>query len=309
MKHLPLHNVLFQELYNEFVCYVKTKGYSRGEKSYYPSCVREFLFFLEDRKVFEISSVTAIDVMAYRVYLSMRPSRCKRGKLSDSMIKCHLFSLRLFFDYLEETEVLECSPMYLSKFVINEYKERNILTTNEIHELYTVCASGQDKAIISLAYGCGLRRSEIEKLDIADVHIQQGVVLVRDGKWHKNRTVPMSNGILSNLKDYIINERMNLFNHAQSPEHSLFINSKGQRLKGSNMNSRLKQLIQSTNNKQMISKEITLHCLRHSIATHLLDNGATIEFVQRFLGHCTIDTALIYAKKRKQRQRILNQIL
>ena len=70
----------------------------------------------------------------------------------------------------------------------------------------------------------------------------------------------------------------------------------------------LKEIIQRTQNPELLRKEITLHCLRHSIATHLMDNGASIEFIQQLLGHAEIDTAHLYSKRRKQQMNILSQI-
>ncbi|MFA6924709.1 MAG: tyrosine-type recombinase/integrase [Bacteroidales bacterium] len=308
MKHLPIYNPVFENYYKEFYSFIKTKGYSRGKDSMYPSCVREFLFFIESKQVSEIKEITAKEIIAYHEYLLERPNQRRGGGLSDSMIKSHLFSLRLFFDFLLDTDVVDSSPARLPKFVLKKYKERNILTLEEIKQLYNACETRQDKAMLSLAYGCGLRRSELEKLDASDVHIQKGVVVIRDSKNHKSRTIPLSDNVLKDLKEYIIYERMKYININTTPEHALFINQWGRRKKGDDMNERLKQLIERTQNPEILRKEITLHCLRHSIATHLLDNGATIEFVQHFLGHSNIDTAHIYSKRRMQRLKILSQI-
>lgn len=308
MKHLPINNPVFENFYKDFNTFTKTKGYNRGENSMYPSCVREFLFFIESRQIFNINDITAKEIIAYYEYLLERPNQRREGGLSDSMIKSHLFSLRLFFDYLIDIEVIDNSPARLPKFILKRCKERNILTVEEIKLLYKVCETKEDKAILSLAYGCGLRRSEIEKLETSDVHFYKGIVVVRDSKNHRSRTIPMADNVLKDLKEYILYERMNNIKGNISPDHSFFINKSGLRKKGADMNLRLKKIIEKTHNVSIIKKEITLHCLRHSIATHLLDNGATIEFVQKFLGHCHIDTALIYTKRRKQQMKILNQI-
>jgi integrase/recombinase XerD len=308
MKHLPLYTQCYQNLHSDFDAYIKTIGYSRGQDSMYASCIREFLFFLESRIVFDLKEVRATEIIAYHEYLLERPNQRRGGGLSDSMIKTHLYSVRLFFDYLLDTGEIESSPARLPKFVLKKQKERNILSVEEITLLYKMCETKQDRALISLAYGCGLRRSELRKLDTSDVNYQQGIVIVRDSKNHKSRVVPMSNGVLKDIKEYFLYERMKYFKEGMATERALFINNRGIRSTGASMNDRLKQLIQKTQSPELICKEITLHCLRHSIATHLLDNGATIEFVQQFLGHSQIDTAHLYAKRRKQRQKILSQL-
>ncbi len=308
MKHLPLHNPVFEALYKDFESLIRTKGYSRGQNTMYPSCVREFLFFIENKGITTIQQVEATEIIAYHEYISTRPNQRREGGLSDSMIKSHLFSLRLFFDYLLDNGELDSSPARLPKFTVKRHKERNILTVEEIKQLYAACENQRDKAMISVAYGCGLRRSEIQKLDTGDIHLHKGILIIRDSKNHKNRTIPASDNVLKNLKDYIIYERPKYLQHSKQYEPAFFVNERGEHWSGARMNDRLHELIERTQNPEIQRKEITLHCLRHSIATHLIDNGATIEFVQQFLGHSHIDTAHIYAKKRKQRMAILSQI-
>jgi site-specific recombinase XerD len=100
MKLLPVYNRKFLILHKEFEMFVKTMGYNRGKRCLYPDCVNEFMFFLENRGIKNICNVTATEIIAYQLYLSERPNQIHGGGLSDSYIKTHLFSLRLFFDYL-----------------------------------------------------------------------------------------------------------------------------------------------------------------------------------------------------------------
>ena len=160
MKHLPIYNPDFKRYLADFEQFIVTKGYSKGMISMYPSCIREFLFFIESKGKDDIKEVAAVDIIAYHEYLSQRPNQRRDGGLSDTMIKHHLCSMRTFFDYLLDVNVLESSPARLPKFNFSHYKERNILTLEEIKQLYTVCETLRDRVILSLAYGCGLRRSE-----------------------------------------------------------------------------------------------------------------------------------------------------
>lgn len=306
MKSLPIHNEQFEQYYRDFARFIKTKGYSRGKNTNYANHAREFMFFIENLGISRIQEVKATEIIAYHDYLKERPNQRREGGLSDSVIKGQLFALRLFFDYLLDMEVIESSPARLPKFQLSKYKERNILTVEEIKLLYAQCENKRDVAIISVAYGCGLRRSEMYNLNTTDVQFHKGTLTVRDGKGGKSRTIPVSDVVIRNLKEYIIYERPRYFRNNKFEEsHAFFINNVGTRMKADKLNDRLKELIQKTNNEQMIAKEITLHCLRHSIATHLLDNGATIEFVQGFLGHSDIDTSHIYSKRRKRQTAIL----
>ncbi len=310
VKHLPIHNEQFQHLHREFDTFIKTKGYGNGKPVSYQSNVREFLFFIESKSFSEIRDIKTSEVIAYYEYIRQRPNQRRDGGLSDSMIGGHLFALRLFFDYLLETGQIKSSPASLPKFQIGKYKERNMCSLEEIKQLYTACQSKRDKALLGIAYGCGLRRNEIHHLNTGDVNLNKGVLVVREGKGNKSRTVPIANNAIGNLREYLVYERATYFsknNMESSP--AFFINNRGLRMSGQGLNDLLKVLIKRTGNTELERKEITLHSLRHSIATHLIDKGASIEFVQRFLGHSLIDTAHLYSKRRKQQLNIRNQIL
>jgi integrase/recombinase XerD len=309
MIKLPLQNKHFEKLYQEFNDFIQMQGYStKGKKKvYFPSRIREFLFFLEQKDINRIQQVTALDIIAYQNYLKERPNQRLEGGLADSTINLQLQALRLFFDYLLDTEQVDSCPARLPKFNLNKSKERNIATVEEMQEIYASCETKKDRAIVSIAYGCGLRRDEIYQLNTVDVMLHKGMLLVRDGKGGKSRTVPMSNAVVQDLKDYLIYERQTYVRDTKSTP-AFILNNYGNRMKGDKIGERLKQIIKLTNNHKLISKEITLHCLRHSIATHLLDNGATIEFVQGFLGHKDIDTSHRYSKRRKLKTNLLKQI-
>jgi integrase/recombinase XerD len=309
MKSLPLHNPDFESLYKEFDSFIRLKGYSRGKQSCYASQVREFLFFIENRGVDTIKSAVALDVIQYYEYLRERPNQRREGGLSESMIRSHLFSLRLFFDYLMDIGEITASPAHLPKFDIGTHGDRQALTIAEVKEVNNACVTKMEKALLAIAYGCGLRRTEIELLDTNDVSFSRGILTVRDGKGGKSRTVPLSDGGIKTLREYITEERPTLFpKEGMEDTPAFFINKAGTRMKGQYLNDLLKGILVRTQNPVILSKEITLHCLRHSIATHLLDNGAEIEFVQEFLGHEMSDTTTLYAKRRKQRFNLYKQI-
>lgn len=310
MKHLPIYNQEFERLYKEFDTFIKTKGYGNGKPVSYQSHVREFLFFVETKGFSDIKEIRATEVIAYYEYLMQRPNQRKEGGLSDSVIRGQLFALRLFFDYLLETEQIKSSPARLPKFQIGKYKERNMCTLEEIKMLYAACENKRDKALLGIAYGCGLRRTEIQNLNTSDVNLNKGTLVVREGKRNKSRTVPLANNVIRDLREYLVYERAKYFskNNMESTP-AFFISNKGMRMKGQGLNDLLKALIARTSNAELERKEITLHCLRHSIATHLIDKGANIEFVQRLLGHSLIDTAHLYSKRRKQQLKIRNQVL
>lgn len=301
MQKLQLNNNYFKSLYFDFDAFILAKNYRQSNGKMIQSCIREFLFFIECKNFTAIKQIKASEIIAYYEYIKKRPNRRRLGFLSDSMIRHHLYSLRLFFDYLLETNEIQNSPARLPKFQFGEYKDRNICSVEEIKQIYNACENRRDRALISIAYGCGLRRTEIQNLNTTDILLHKGTLLVREGKNSKSRNVPLAENVIIELKKYLIYERANYFlkcNFENSP--SFFINNQGNRMQGHKFNDRLKEIINLTQNNQLKSKGITLHCLRHSIATHLIDNGANIEFVQLLLGHSEIDTTHLYSKRRQQ---------
>ncbi len=309
MKHLPLNNIEFERHYSEFADFIRLKGYSRGKNTSYGYHVREFFFFLENRGVENIKQVIAADVIQYYEYLNERPNQKREGGLSESMIREHLFSLRLFFDYLMDMGELEASPAHLPKFSFGRQKQRQILSIEEVKQLQSACITKLEEALLAVAYGCGLRRNEIELLDTTDVLLNKGYLIVREGKGGKSRTIPLSDAGLQILKAYVVTERQSLIQEEEIKfTNAFFINKTGTRMRGGTLDKTLHDIIARTQNPVIISKNITLHCLRHSIATHLLDNGGEIEFVQEFLGHEEMDTSHLYSKRRKQRLKLYNEI-
>jgi site-specific recombinase XerD len=298
MKSLPLYNREFERLYCAFREVVINKGYSKGKDSSYPSCIREFLHFISGKGIDDIKKVSIKEIIVFYEYLKKRPNARREGGISDSHIRTHIYSLRLFFDHLLDIGEIEKAPARLPRFQFVKCREREILSIEEIKILYEHTKNATERAILGLAYGCGLRRTEIEKLNIHDVIFQQGIVVVREGKGNKNRTVPMSDKVIKDLKEYVIYERSERF---YSNVASLMVNRWGKRMRGQSINCKLQELIKRIGNQELIKKEVSLHSLRHSIATHLIDNGVGIEFVRKFLGHALLDTTHLYSKRRKQK--------
>jgi integrase/recombinase XerD len=306
MLHLPLNNTHFSGLLEGFEQAMRAKGFS-GAK-YYGSAVREFFFFLETKGIDLITEVKAKHVVAFYEYLRERPNDRRGGTLSDSSIRTYLLFIRLLFDHLIATKVLIASPIHLPRFAIANFKERSVATVEEIKLIYLATKNRRDRAILALAYGCGMRRSEIEKLDVSDIQFKEGTLVIREAKFGKTRRVPLSDTVIRDLREYLVNERPTMLSGQERLSPSLLLNRWGGRLRGVDICLRVKEMVQRTGNKNLIRKEITPHCLRHSIATHMIDKGASIDFVRRFLGHVFLDTTHIYSKKRKQKRILLEQL-
>jgi integrase/recombinase XerD len=149
-------------------------------------------------------------------------------------------------------------------------------------------------------YSCGLRRNELVHLNVSDILFDKQRIYVRQGKNYKERFVPINKHSSRILEEYIYDWRPEFFplrgNAAGKGEETeaLFINYRGSRLQGMSFANRLKGIIDATGNKNLQERNITLHSLRHSIATHLLEKGADIEHISTFLGHASLESTQIY---------------
>lgn len=250
----------------------------------------EFLHWLEQNGFLEITEITAVEINHYYNYISERPNKTDGGILSQKTTHAHMRNIRDLFIMLQNEKQIKINPCGILKFPYPKTKdERTVLSIEEIQQLYEVSENAKEKTILSLAYGCGLRVSELVSCNVEDVRLREKILIVPKGKGGKRRVVPMSSGVIKNLVEYYYNERN------YSPKETAFIqNSKGNRMQKWTYNSILKTMIERTGNQAIKEKEITIHNLRHSIATHLLEQGISVEQVRMFLGHSQLETTQIY---------------
>ena len=259
-------------------------GYSKSSVQMLPACVGEFLHFQGYKPP---GTVTPQDIMRYYAYLQERPNRRRKGGLSERFIAHHLYSLKLFFGWQLQQGEISGDPTSSLTFPKPHSRPLEVLTTAEVETLYAACGTLKERALLSLFYGCGLRRSEAENLDMGDVHFRSGLLYVREGKGGKRRVVPLSAKVGKDLQDYVLNER-----YSQPNESAFLCNCHGRRASGSSMNRLLKKVLKRTG----IIKPISLHNLRHSVATHLLANGMAVEQVRDFLGHKHLESTQLYTR-------------
>jgi integrase/recombinase XerD len=150
----------------------------------------------------------------------------------------------------------------------------------------------RDKAMLTIYYGCGLRRNEGLHIELNDIFWDKQLLYVSKGKNNKERFVPISKAGLKHLENYLYDARPLLIKDHK--EELFFINERGKPMQGQMMLLRLDQLVTRTENITLQEKEIGLHTLRHSIATHLLSNGMKLEKIKDFLGHSSLESTQIY---------------
>ncbi len=146
----------------------------------------------------------------------------------------------------------------------------------------------RDRAILETFYSTGIRRSELVRIDIEDLDRERALLAVRQGKGKKDRTVPVGERALQWLEKYIEHTRPLL--HINPNEHALFLTGYGERFSPGYIGNWVRRII----DKADIGHTGSCHLLRHSCATHMLENGADIRFIQQLLGHARLDTTQIY---------------
>jgi len=270
---------------DQFRAYLQQIGYSEGSIKMLPHLLKDFLCF--SNKLIQL--LTSNDILRYYEHLKLRPNKIKSGLLSESYISHHIYSLKLFFAWQQEIGFIEENPMSVLSFKSPKSKRREILSLSEIKQLYKVTRSYKERAVLSIFYGCGLRRSEGEALNLKDIFFGKDLLIVRKGKGNKRRAVPMSSGVKSDIENYVLKGRISTNEH-------LITNKVGKRMSGDSYNAALKKMLSRTT----ITKPITLHCLRHSIASHLLESGLSVEYVRDFLGHKHLESTQVYTHVKKE---------
>ena len=189
-----------------------------------PACVGEFLFFTGKADITEIRQE---HISKFYDYIQQRPNKRRPGALSEMMVSHHMYALRLFFNFLEQTSGISMNPMSNMAFNRPKSKEREILSVDEINSLFDATCCQLERAMLSVFYGCGLRRSEAVSLDVRDVHFKSGLMYIREGKGGHRRVVPMTRKVIKTLKKYYLVERS-----AMTDKEPFFINGKGNRIRG-----------------------------------------------------------------------------
>jgi integrase/recombinase XerD len=280
-----LHHIEHNHLVKNFADHLQRLGYGKGSQRMLPKCVQEFLYRQEREGFYDLAQITSTDITDHHEYLQQRPNLRRPGGLSEMMVNHHVYALKLFFNWLQELRTIEENPMSALYFEKPTSKGHEVLTREEITNLYETCTTLKERAILHVYYGCGLRRNEGAKLNVGDLHFRSKMLYVREGKGGKSRAIPMTEKVSEELKSYCYQERK-----AKQHEISFFVSQFGTRLHGQDANIVLKKLCKAA----QINKEISLHSLRHSIATHLLEGGLSVEYVRDFLGHAYLETTQRY---------------
>ena len=269
-------NLFFGFLENE-------KKVSANTLQSYKRDLKQFEKYLEEKQenYSELTNEGIKEYIKYMQEIGKKPSTISRG----------LASIRSFYQYETKNKKTETDPTDGIQSPKIEKRVPSVLTSKEVALLLNqpkdVDLKGtRDKAMLEFAYATGMRVTEIISLNVEDVNLETGYATCKNGK--KERTVPIGEMSLKALKEYIYNARNTMIKNEN--EKALFVNVNGQRLTRQGF----WKIIKYYKEQAHIEKDITPHVLRHSFATHLLQNGADLKSIQTMLGHSDILSTQIY---------------
>lgn len=302
-KSIIVVNNDYRDLSDRFYEYQKRLGFVNETCRTRQLNINEFLSWLEQKGRTEIEKIQTHEIQSFYNYISERPSKTNDGILSQKTTFHAMKTIDHLYRMLQSSGEVKVNPISTLKFNYPKTEpQRDILTQEEIKQLYEVSNTAWEKSLLSLGYGCGLRVGELDQVNIEDIKLREKIVIIPKGKGNKRRVVPMSPGVIKDLSDYYFNEREALTNGRdyKPRDQAFMLNSRGGRLKEWSCNKYLKGMIVRTENEEMKAKHITMHSLRHSIATHLIEQGIPVGQVRQFLGHSQLETTQVYTHISKQ---------
>lgn len=259
------------------------------------SALKRFISWCDDRGLETPQDITKPILERYQRHLFLY--RKADGKpLSYGSQNAMLTPIRTFFKYLSRNNHILYNPA--SELVLPKKPRRlpkSILTLEEVRQVMNqpdtqTTAGTRDRAILEVFYSTGIRRAELVNLDMGDIDAKRGTLLVREGKGRKDRMVPIGESALKWCEHYRLEVRHELLTGHNEP--ALFLSNTGQRFRRSNLARRVKQYLDQAG----IDKEGSCHLFRHAMATHMLENGADIRYIQAMLGHADLNTTQIYTQ-------------
>lgn len=266
---LPVLNKAQKEKINQFNYWLQSKRYSSSTIGTYIDSIQTFLRFYSTKNISEITNDDLI-IFNNEYILANHYSASYQNQIVNAV--------KLFFRNIENKQL---QPELIHRPKTPKLLP-NVLSKEEIKLILNAHGNIKHKAMLSLIYSCGLRRSELLNLTLNDIDSKRGLVIIRQAKGRKDRVAPLSEKILNLLRDYYT---------AYKPTNWLF---EGQNSKGQYDERSLASVLIQALRKSKITKPVTLHWLRHSYATHLLENGTDLRYIQEILGHSSSRTTEIY---------------
>ncbi|WP_371825551.1 site-specific tyrosine recombinase XerD [Dolosigranulum savutiense] len=284
-----------QEALAEYIIYLKIeRGLSANTVISYKRDIEKYLTFLTEKKITQLDEISRFEILDFLQTLR------QAGAADNSIIRM-VSSLRKFHQYTKRESIMSDNPMQLIDTPKKASTLPKAISPQSIEKLLkapdtTTPLGVRDRTILELMYATGLRISELVNLKLSDLHLTMGFIQTM-GKGEKERIVPLGEMASQWLDNYLNGARIYLSDKSGEESDYVFLNSRGHGLSRQGVWKKVKQLALEAG----IDQNVTPHTLRHSFATHLLENGADLRMVQELLGHADISTTQIYTHITKNR--------
>ncbi|MES2810825.1 MAG: tyrosine-type recombinase/integrase [Bacteroidota bacterium] len=267
-KTLSKINPHNQQELERMVHQLQLKGYSQSTIRCYTQEFAQFLYFIKDK---EADTCNEVEVREFLLHC------ITELKLKENTLHSRINGIKFYYE-----QVLFHNRIFIEiPRPKKQLKLPKALNTDEIKRIFLAAKNLKHNMMLKLCYGMGLRLSEIVNLKIADIDSKTMLVYVERGKGKKDRYVNLPESILIQLREYYL---------IYKPKEYLFEGQYG----GQYSSRSLQKVFKDSLKEAQIWKKVGIHSLRHSYATHLLENGTDIRFIQELLGHNSISTTLLY---------------
>lgn len=286
--------MLEQTWKDKFLRYlIVERGYSEKTREAYEEDLTNFERFLTESGEDDLLKINHLDVRVYLSYLT--DERYSRNSISRKIA-----SLRSFYQYLLKEEVIKENPFSYVHLKKKNLKLPRFFYENEIQVLFDSVKGEKpldlrNQALLEVLYGSGIRLSECSNLKLAEIDFDSEVMLIH-GKGNKERYAPLGSFAQDALQEYFEKGRKVLMDKYHKSHDYVFVNHHGEPITPTGIEYVLNQVIK----KSSLDSSIHPHMLRHTFATHLLNNGADMRTVQELLGHANLSTTQIYAHVTKE---------
>ena len=270
-------------LLNNFYLYLKGKRYSQSTIQTYTFFVADFVNFYTKVPLKELTN-RSVELFIEKIFIERN--------YSVSSQRQFISALKIFIHFYPHTQINDLTLERPKK----SRKLPNVLSQEEVLDIIRSTQNLKHRAVLALIYSCGLRISELINLKLVDFHIERKQLIIKNGKGRKDRYVSLADSFLPLLSNYYYSYKPNTY----------FVEGKNG---GKYSAESVRQFLRKSCLKAKIAKTVTPHTLRHSYATHLLENGVDIRYIQSLLGHAKPETTMIYTHvKRKDLMEIQNPL-
>ncbi len=275
-----------KDLLKNFLEYLSVeRGLAKNTIDAYNRDLKSYIFYLRTKNITNIDHTNRTTIVSYLLLMQ------KKGKASSSISRA-CASIKSFYHFLFRERIIHKDPTANLDTPKLEHRLPKVLTVTEVEMLLcqpdmTNPLGIRDRSMLELLYATGMRVSELISISMEDINLEMGFLRCI-GKGSKERIVPVGSIAIEYLEHYILNARKKILDDKES--EILFLNRRGDALTRQGF----WKIIKKYSKQAGINKKITPHTLRHSFATHLLENGADLRSVQEMLGHADISTTQIY---------------